>query len=109
MLADADVAIITQAAGSGRGFFQSKLLPTLATSRPVLSVADAKSELALAVDESGCVVNVLPDRVEELASALTRMVADPAMLESCARAGRACVEQFEERAVLERFVGSMGA
>lgn len=107
MLADADVAIITQAAGSGRAFFPSKLLPTLAASRPVLSVADAESELARAVDESGCGVNVLPDRVEELASALTRMVADPAMLESCARAGRAWVEQFEERAVLERFVGSL--
>lgn len=109
MLVDADVAIITQAAGSGRAFFPSKLLNSLAASRPVLSVADAESELARAVAESGCGVNVLPDRVEELASVLTQMAGDCARLDGYGRVGRAWVEQFEQRAVLEGFAGSLGA
>ena len=107
MLADADVAIITQAAGSGRAFFPSKLLPTLAAARRLLSVADAESELALAVAESGCGVNILPDCVEALSAALTQMATDPAALDGYARAGRAWVQQFEQSAVLGEFTRAL--
>ena len=51
MMADTDVALITQQAGTGQYFFPSKLLSALAFARPVLAVADADSELALALAE----------------------------------------------------------
>ncbi|MEO6569820.1 MAG: WcaI family glycosyltransferase, partial [Opitutaceae bacterium] len=53
LLVAADVALITQAAGSGRFFFPSKLLSVLAAGLPVVAVADESSELAAAVREGG--------------------------------------------------------
>jgi len=103
MLRDCDLAIITQLAGSGQAFFPSKLLNPLAHGRPVLSVADADSEVAIALAEGGCGCNVLPDRPEELAAALERLAGEPQQLEAWGRAGRAWVEQFEQGRVLAEF------
>ena len=103
MLADCDVAIITQLAGSGRAFFPSKLLNPLAFGRPILSVADADSELARAMAEGNFGCNVLPDQAEALADTLQRLAANPAQLEMWGKAGRAWVEQFEQSRVLAAF------
>lgn len=104
MLADCDVAIITQVAGSGRAFFPSKLLNPLAFGRPILSVADTDSELARAVAEGGFGCNVLPDQSEALAEALERLAANPRQLAEWGRAGREWVEQFEQKRVLAAFL-----
>jgi len=104
MLADCDVAIITQVAGSGRAFFPSKLLNPLSFGRPILSVADTDSELARAVAEGGFGCNVLPDQVEALAEALERLAASPGQLAEWGRAGREWVEQFEQKRVLTAFL-----
>jgi len=95
MLADADLAVITQTAGSGRSFFPSKLLPAFGAALPVLSVADEESELARALQESGGGLNVLPNQPHELARALDRLADAPSVREAYAKAGRAWVEQFE--------------
>lgn len=103
MLADANVALITQVTGSGRSFFPSKMLPTLAAARPILSVADDESELARAVRESGCGVNVLPGETASFTQTLITL-ADNA--EACARygrAGRQWVERYELSRVLADF------
>ena len=42
---DIPIALITQQSGSGNAFFPSKLLATLAHSRPVVTVADDESAL----------------------------------------------------------------
>ena len=68
MMADTDVCLITQAAGTGQYFFPSKLLSALASARPVLAVADADSELALALDEGNFGWRTAPGRADELAA-----------------------------------------
>lgn len=103
MLADCDVALITQVANSGQSFFPSKLLNPLAASRAIVSVADDTSELARAVAESGCGVNILPGNPDELADTLMHLAANPEQLEMCGIAGRAWVEQFEMNHVMESF------
>lgn len=107
MLSDCDLAIVPQLAGSGRAFFPSKLLNPLASGRPVLSVADADSELARAVAAGGFGCNVLPDRAEDLANALERLADAPTELEAWGRAGGVWVEQFEWDRVLAAFVGNL--
>lgn len=104
MLADCDVAIITQLAGSGRAFFPSKLLNPLVSGRPVLSVADADSELARALEEGSFGCNVPPDQAETLAETLERLAASPAQLAAWGEAGRGWVEQFEQKRVLAAFL-----
>jgi len=103
MLADCDVALITQVANSGQAFFPSKLLNPLAASRAVVSVADNTSELARAVAESGCGVNILPGNPDELADALMHLAANPEQLGLFGKAGREWVEQFEMSRVLGAF------
>ena len=109
MLADCDVAAVTQTAGSGRAFFPSKLLASFAAARPVLSVADAESELSAAVRESGGGVNVLPNQPEELGRTLDNLASDSETLRVCAGAGRAWVEQFEIARVHAAFIAELVA
>ena len=103
MLNEADICLITQAAGTGRFFFPSKLLTTLARSRPVLSVADEESELVSAIKEAGCGVNVAADRPRELAEALDRLAAHPEELAEMGQRGLEYVRRFETGKVLEQF------
>ena len=107
MLADCDVAIIPQLAGSGRAFFPSKLLNPLTCSRAILSVADADSELARAVVEGGFGCNVLPGEAGVIADALEQLAANPAQLASCGQAGRDWVAQFEQERVLAAFAKNL--
>jgi colanic acid biosynthesis glycosyl transferase WcaI len=107
MLADCDIAVIPQLAGSGRAFFPSKLLNPLAFGRPILSVADADSELARAVAEGGFGCNVPPDGAPALAEIMERLASDPEQLAAWGKAGRAWVAQFEQNRVLEGFSQSV--
>lgn len=107
LLADTDVALITQVAGSGSAFFPSKLLPALAAERPVLSVADEDSELARATAESGAGWNVLPGDTPAFLSALMRLANDPETRARQGRAGRAWVERFELSRVHAEFIAAV--
>ena len=75
MLSDADCTVITQQHGTGSFFFPSKLLASLASAKPVLTVADDDSELAKAVRMGNFGVNVTPNRPDMLAQALRRFAA----------------------------------
>jgi len=104
MMADADVCLITQAPGTGRVFFPSKLLSALAQSVPVLSVADEESELARAVKEAGCGVNVLPGSPAELAMKLGDLATNSEEeLREMGKNGRSFAQQFEVSRVLGKF------
>lgn len=103
MLVDADVCLITQQKGAGGSFFPSKLLPTLAFSKPVVTVADEESELSRAVAEGGFGRNVLPDRPEELARALLELADQPEVLRRYGEAGRGFVRRFARGTVLADF------
>ena len=102
MLVDADVGLITQAAGTGQYFFPSKLLSLLQAGLPVATVADADSELARAVVDGGFGINVLPGEAAALASALQQMAADRSFREQLRRRTQ-WVQRFSPELVLPRF------
>lgn len=103
MLADTDLALITQESGTGQFFFPSKLLRTLAMAKPVLTVADQTSELARALERGGFGINIQPNQPERIASVLEALVQDASRLKAMGEAGRNFVEQFEFNKVLREF------
>ena len=110
MMADTDLALITQQAGTGQYFFPSKLLSALACARPVLAVADGDSELALALGEGGFGLLTPPGEAAALAGALDRAAAmDGAELCAWGEAGRKYVERFEWANVLAEFERTLRA
>jgi colanic acid biosynthesis glycosyl transferase WcaI len=96
-------------AGSGSAFFPSKLLSALAFGKPIVSVADADSALAVATADGAFGVNVPPNEAASLASVLRDLATNPARLEQFARAGRSFVSQFEKTTVLRKFVDDLKA
>ena len=107
LLVDADVSLITQQSGSGNAFFPSKLLGTLAYACPVVTVADEESALVRAVANGQCGKNVLPGHAEQLANCLRHLSENRQPLRHWGANGRAYVEQFEQRRVLDRFLGEL--
>ncbi len=103
MLAAANVCLITQQAGSGSAFLPSKLLPTLAHRRAVISVADADSALAVAVAEGHFGKNILPGETAALANLLEEIAANPAQLGAFEANGHAYVSRFDHAKVLAEF------
>lgn len=104
MMVDTDLCVITQQAGTGQFFFPSKLLSALAFQKPVLAVADADSELALALDEGGFGWRVSPERPEALAAALDEAAgAGAEKLRRMGEAGQRFGEQFAPERVLTDF------
>jgi colanic acid biosynthesis glycosyl transferase WcaI len=104
MMGAADVCLITQQKGSGRAFFPSKLLSALAFRKPVLTVADADSELARALKSGRFGVNIPPEEPGSVARALDMLGADPERLAGFAGAGRKFIESFERKKVLGDFI-----
>jgi colanic acid biosynthesis glycosyl transferase WcaI len=107
LLVDADISLITQQGGSRNAFFPSKLLITLAYSCPIVTVADEESALARAVANGQCGKNILPGHAEQLANCLQKLSEDRQQLRHWGANGRAYVEQFEQRRVLEKFLGEL--
>jgi colanic acid biosynthesis glycosyl transferase WcaI len=104
MLADADVSLITQQAGSGGFFFPSKLLSSLAAGKAVVTVADEGSELVLAQEEGAFGHNSPPDSPERLAALLDRLASDPSGLATLGANGRSYVQRFKFDEVHSAFV-----
>lgn len=104
LMVDSDLVVIPQVPGSGRAFFPSKLLPALSAARPVLSIADADSELARAVQESGCGWNLPASAASEIVRLLEQLPPQSEELGRRGAAGRGWVAQFEESVVLSRFI-----
>jgi putative colanic acid biosynthesis glycosyltransferase WcaI len=107
MLIDADVCLITQQAGAGSTFFPSKLLSTLALSKPVITVADSDSDLAHAVAEGRFGVNVQPGRPQELANVLQTLGVEPEPLAALGEAGRRFVQQFDSKTLLSSYIAEL--
>jgi colanic acid biosynthesis glycosyl transferase WcaI len=108
-LAATDVALITQAAGTGQYFFPSKLLTVLAAGRPVVTVADADSELAQAVVAGGFGRNVPPGDGAALVEVLRALAKERAVLADWAERARAWVQPFSRERVLADYVQQLRA
>jgi colanic acid biosynthesis glycosyl transferase WcaI len=106
MLGGTDIALVTQATGTGKFFFPSKLLSVLRAGLPVITVADRDSELALAVSEGGFGLNVDPNRPDLLADALRRTGADPTLRAELAARTR-WADRFQPVHVLPRFMAQL--
>ena len=106
MMLDSDVCLITQQAGTGQYFFPSKMLSALSFARPVLAVADADSELSLAIEEGGFGVQVKTDNPWPLAEALDRMArAEGEVLRWLGAEG----QRYGERYAMERVLADFAA
>lgn len=102
MLEACAVSLILQAPGTGQYFFPSKLLSVLAARSPIVSVADADSELAKAVDEGKFGVNIAPAQPQELADVLTTLACDPDQVARL-RENTRWVDRFAGPKVLSEF------
>jgi colanic acid biosynthesis glycosyl transferase WcaI len=105
MMMDADVCVISQRAGGGVAFFPSKLLSSAALGKPVLVVAEGRSELARVVRDEGLGVCVEPTGIEEVAEAIRGLRANKAGLQACGGNGGRFAERFEAGRVLGEFEG----
>ncbi len=103
MMVDADLCLITQQAGTGQYFFPSKLLSALSFGKPVLAVADADSELALAVDQGGFGYRVAPGEAARLAQEIERASASVEELRGMGVAAREFVRRFDAETVLKKY------
>ncbi len=104
LLDAADLALITQEKGTGQFFFPSKMLTVLGAGLPVLAVADADSELALAIKQGDCGFLVPPAEPETLARALRTIAATPpAEIDALRARGADFVATFSARFVLPAF------
>jgi colanic acid biosynthesis glycosyl transferase WcaI len=102
LLSAADVALITQAAGTGQFFFPSKLLSVLAANLPVVAVADDSSELSRAIRAGGFGRAVQPGDAAGLAAVLRSLGESRSQLDVWA----GCtdwVRQFSRESILPRF------
>jgi colanic acid biosynthesis glycosyl transferase WcaI len=104
MLVDADLMVVSLAAGSGSSFFPSKLLSACAAGKPVLAICDVDSELAVVVETNQCGVVVPSGDPEGLARSLEQLSREPKQLESMGRAAKEFGDQFLWSDVLRKFV-----
>lgn len=109
LLLAADYALITQAAGSGQFFFPSKLLSVLAAGLPVVAVADADSELALAVAAGGFGCTVPPGDAPALAAVWRRLAAGDGTELAGWRERTRWVRRFARETVLPQFAAFLAA
>lgn len=103
MMVDADLCLITQQRGTGQFFFPSKLLSALSYGKPVLAVADADSELAVALDKGSFGFLVAPEDARGLAGLLDQAADSPADLARMREAARRFVGRFDAAEVLAAF------
>lgn len=106
LLLAADVALITQAAGTGQFFFPSKLLSVLSAGLPVIAVADADSELATAIRDGEFGATIRPGDAAGLCDLLSRLAESTEVIERW-RANTSWVRRFSRDAVLPRFEAAL--
>jgi colanic acid biosynthesis glycosyl transferase WcaI len=99
-----DVHIVTVRRGLEGVVVPSKIYGILAAGRPVLALADPRSDAARIVSESGCGLAVDPDDPVGAARAIRDLRADPARLLEMGRRARETAQRYARVNELERFV-----
>jgi colanic acid biosynthesis glycosyl transferase WcaI len=107
MMADADLCLIPQQAGTGQFFFPSKLLSALAHRKAVVAIADADSELVRLLRAHRFGLDVPPGDPIQLARVLTDAAQDRDRLRMFGQAGFKFIHQFEPDIVLSRIEGHL--
>jgi len=99
-----DVHIVTVKRGLEGVVVPSKLYGILAAGRPVLSVADARSDAARIVLESGCGLTADPDDPLAVAAAIRDLRTDQRRLAEMGRRAREAAQKYVRVNELQRFV-----
>jgi colanic acid biosynthesis glycosyl transferase WcaI len=104
MLADIDVAFVSQRSRTGNVFFPSKLLGIMAKSKPLMISADPDSELATFIRECECGVVVAPGDERILVDAITRFLEQPDELKRLGHKGFLSVMAYDRASILSKFM-----
>jgi colanic acid biosynthesis glycosyl transferase WcaI len=108
LLGLADIHVLTQHPGAADLVMPSKLSGMLASGRPVLTTAEAGTELAKVVQQCGRVVP--PGGLLKFCEALCELADQPVLRSTMGRAARLLAEEsFGKAAVLTRFNGALHA
>ena len=99
-----DVHIVTVRRGLEGVVVPSKIYGILAAARPVLALADPRSDVARIVVESGCGVAVDPDDPVKTAAAIIDLRSDPARLAEMGRRAREAAQRYARVNELQHFV-----
>ena len=99
-----DVHIVTVRRGLEGVVVPSKIYGILAAGRPVLALADSRSDAARIVVESGCGLAVDPDDPAKTAAAILDLRADPLRLAEMGRRSREAAQRYARVNELQRFV-----
>jgi glycosyltransferase involved in cell wall biosynthesis len=99
-----DVHIVTVRRGLEGVVVPSKLYGILAAGRPVLAVADAASDAARIVVESGCGLTADPNDPGAVARAIRELRSDPVRLAEMGRRARETAQKYARVNELRRFV-----
>lgn len=100
-----DLHIVTIRRGLEGVVVPSKLYSTLAAGRPVLAVADPKSDAARIVCESGCGLAVDPDDPAAVANAIRALRNDPLRLAEMGHRARETAKKYARVNELQKFAG----
>jgi colanic acid biosynthesis glycosyl transferase WcaI len=87
-LAAADATLVTLHPGATFASVPSKVYKQMAAARPILAIADRRSEVARLVEESGCGLAIQPDDAFGLVEALRRLAARREEVARMGAAGR---------------------
>jgi glycosyltransferase involved in cell wall biosynthesis len=98
-----DVHVVTIRRGLEGVVVPSKLYGILAAGRPVLVVANAKSDAARIVVDSGCGLTADPDDPQGVANAIRELRSDPQRLSEMGTRARAAAGKYARVNELQRF------
>jgi len=104
VLASADAHIVTIKRGLEGVIVPSKLYPILAAGKPVVAVADAKTDVARIVTKGKCGIVVDPDDPAALSKAIEDLASDSRRLAEMGHAARAIAPDYDTVRELYRFV-----
>jgi glycosyltransferase involved in cell wall biosynthesis len=104
VLSSGDMHVVTVKRGLEGVVVPSKLYPTLAAGRPILSVAPEESDVVRIVRRSECGLAADPDRPESVADALRSVLHDPQQLQAMARRARASAASYDRVKQLKIFL-----
>ncbi|HET9264267.1 MAG TPA: glycosyltransferase family 4 protein [Vicinamibacterales bacterium] len=100
--AASDICLVPQAAGTGSEAIPSKIYRIMACGKPVIASADARSDLAQLINESGCGGVVPPQDSAALVSKIKEALEHPQRWAAKGAAGRAYVDLHYSRTTVAR-------
>lgn len=104
----ADLAVVSQAPGTEHLSNPSKVFPLLATGTPILALTDGDSDLGRLVDSSQAGLVFPHGAVEEMATAVRRLVEDQTQLDVLGQNALRASERFGLDVLGERFAEVLG-